>query len=44
LARQLKEIKASKLKGKELRKALADAAKKRFKELSTQVQAAVKLF
>jgi alpha-amylase len=44
LARQLKEIKAAKLKGKELRKAVADAAKKRFKELSAQVQTAVKLF
>ena len=44
LARQLKEVKDSKLKGTELRKALADATQKRFKELSVQVQAAVKLF
>lgn len=44
LARQLREIKASKLKGKELRKMYVDAAKKRFKELSVQVQTAVKLF
>jgi alpha-amylase len=44
LARQLKEIRASKLKGEVLRKALLDAAKKRFEKLSAQVQAAVKLF
>ncbi|MGW8289373.1 MAG: hypothetical protein ACWGNP_03785, partial [Candidatus Bathyarchaeia archaeon] len=44
LARQLREIRALKLKGKELRKAYVDAAKKRFKELSAQVQTAVKLF
>jgi alpha-amylase len=44
LARQLKEIRASKLKGETLRKAVIDAAEKRFKKLSSQVQAAVKLF
>jgi hypothetical protein len=44
LARQLKGIRASKLKGEVLRKALLDAAKKRFEKLSAQVQAAVKLF
>jgi alpha-amylase len=44
LARQLKGVRASKLKGEVLRKALLDAAKKRFEKLSAQVQAAVKLF
>jgi len=44
LARQLKKVRAAKLKGKELRKAIVDATEKRFKELSVQVQAAVKLF
>jgi alpha-amylase len=44
LAWQLKEVRASKLKGNELRKTVVDAALKRFKELSAQVQAAVKLF
>jgi alpha-amylase len=44
LARQLKGIRASKLKGEKLRKAVLDVAKKRFQELSAQVQAAVKLF
>jgi hypothetical protein len=44
LAHQLKGIRASKLKGETLRKALLDAAKKRFKKLSAQVQTAIKLF
>jgi len=44
LAHQLEEIRASKLKEEALRKAVLDAAKKRFKKLSAQVQAAVKLF
>jgi alpha-amylase len=44
LARQLKEIQASKLKGTALRKAVVDAAEKRFKDLSEQVQSAVRLF
>jgi alpha-amylase len=44
LARKLKEIRASKLKGETLRKALIDAAQKRFRKLSAQVQAAVRLF
>jgi alpha-amylase len=44
LARQLKEIRTSKLKGEALRKALIDAAEKRFEKLSAHVQAAVKLF
>jgi alpha-amylase len=44
LANQLKQIGASKLKGEALRKALLEAANKRFKKLSTQIQAAVRLF
>ena len=44
LARQLKEIRVSKQKGEALRKAVLDVAKKRFKKLSADVQAAVKLF
>jgi alpha-amylase len=44
LARQLKGISASKLTGEALRKALIDAAEKRFQKLSAQVQTAVKLF
>jgi hypothetical protein len=44
LAHQLKEIRVSKRKGETLRKAVVDAAEKRFKKLSSQVQAAVKLF
>jgi phosphoribosylamine-glycine ligase len=44
LARQLKEIQASKLKGTALRKAVVDAAEKRFKDISEQVQSAVRLF
>ena len=44
LARQLKKIRVSKRKGETLRKAILDAAGKRFQKLSTQVQAAVKLF
>jgi hypothetical protein len=44
LAHQLKEIRISKLKGETLRKAVLGAAEKRFKELSVQVQAAVRLF
>jgi alpha-amylase len=44
LARQLTEIQVSKRKGETLRKAVLDAAEKRYKKLSTQVQAAVKLF
>jgi alpha-amylase len=44
LTRQLKGISASKLNGEALRKALLDAAKRRFEKLSAQVQAAVKLF
>ena len=44
LARQLKEIRVSKLKAETLRKAVFAAAEKRFKKLSAQVQAAVKLF
>jgi alpha-amylase len=44
LTRQLKRIRASKLKGETLRKVLIDATEKRFRKLSSQVQAAVKLF
>jgi alpha-amylase len=44
LARQLKEARVSKLKGETLRKAVVDSAEKRFKELSGQVQSAVRLF
>ena len=44
LAQKLKGIRASNLKGEALRKAVLDAAKKRFKKLSAQVQAAAKLF
>ena len=44
LARQLKEVRASKLKAETLRKAVFAAAEKRFKKLSAQVQATVKLF
>ena len=44
LAQKLKGIRASNLKGEALRKAVLDAAKKRFKKLSAQVQAAIKLF
>jgi alpha-amylase len=44
LAQQLKGIRTSKLKGEMLRKALFDAAEKRFEKLSAQVQSAVKLF
>ena len=43
LARQLKGISTSNLNGDVLRKALLEAAKKRYEKLSTQVQAAVKL-
>jgi alpha-amylase len=44
LAHQFKGIRESKLKGEALRKAVLDAAEKRFKKLSTQMQAALKLF
>ena len=44
LARQLKGIRTSNRKGEALRKAVLDVAEKRFKKLSAQVQAAVKLF
>jgi alpha-amylase len=44
LSRQLKEIRASKQKGETLRKAVIDAAEKRFRKLSKQVQTTVKLF
>jgi alpha-amylase len=44
LSQQLKKIRASKPMGETLRKAIIVAAKKRFRELSQQVQTAVKLF
>jgi len=44
LAHEFKEIQALKLKGRKLRRAVLDIAEKRFKELSVQVQSAVKLF
>ena len=44
LAHQVKEVRTKKLKGEVLRKAIIDAVEKRFKELSAQVQAAVRFF
>jgi len=44
LSRQLEKIRNSKRNGEALRKMIISAAKKRFKKLSEQVQAAVKLF
>jgi alpha-amylase len=44
LADKLKGIRTSKLKGEALRKAVVDAAEKRFRELGAQVQSAVRLF
>jgi len=44
LAHEFKEIQTLKLKGTKLRGAVLDIAEKRFKELSVQVQSAVKLF
>jgi hypothetical protein len=44
LSRQLEKIRDSKRKGEALRTAIINAAKKRFKKLSEQVQTAVKLF
>ena len=44
LSRQLKEIRASKLKGEALRKAITSAAKSQFIKLSKQTQTAIKLF
>jgi alpha-amylase len=43
LQAQLEEIKTSKVKGEDLRKRLATAVQKRFREASQQVQAATKL-
>jgi hypothetical protein len=44
LASKFQEIKALKLKGRKLRKAILVSAEKRFKELREQVQLAVRLF
>lgn len=44
LARQMKTIRASKQKGEHLRKALEDAAKKRYDKLSEQSKMALRLF
>jgi alpha-amylase len=44
LARQMKTIRASKQKGEHLRKALEDAAKKRYNKLSEQSKMALRLF
>lgn len=44
LARQLGIIRRSNLKGEELRKAVIDVGRQRFKKLSSQVQAATKIF
>jgi alpha-amylase len=44
LSHQLEKIRNSKRNGEALRTAIINAAKKRFKKLSEQVQAAVKLF
>jgi alpha-amylase len=44
LSGQLKEIRASKQKGEMLKKAIINAAEKRFRKLSQQVQTTVKLF
>jgi alpha-amylase len=44
LKRQLKKIKAAKLKGEPLRKSIISVAEKRFNELSTQVRVATQLF
>jgi alpha-amylase len=44
LSRQLKEIRTSKQNGEALKKALINAAKKRFRRLEQQVQTAVRLF
>ena len=44
LTSKLQEIKASKKKGEALRKAIVNAAKKRYNTLSKQAQAATKLF
>jgi alpha-amylase len=44
LARQLRLIQHSNLKGEELRKMVFDVARQRFKKLSSQVKAATKIF
>jgi alpha-amylase len=44
LSRQLKEIRASKLKGEALRKEITSAAKSQFTKLSKQTQTAIMLF
>jgi len=44
LAKQLREIRLSRLKGEKLRKAIVRVVRKRFSELSKQVQLATQYF